>query len=145
MNYSDVKLGLIGRLRVWNERRIAEKIRKEYGKNEGELVEVEYSDADKLEKELLEKKKIKKATKDAAKFYRIAYGKDDDGVGEADFIEQYLTDNGLKPKVPSYSSHDKTHKFMEQYSVEKSPEELNYERNNANNSRNINIKEEKVK
>lgn len=87
MDYSKMKLGLIGRFKVWNQRRIAEAQRNQYYKDEGELLEVDYSEADKLQADLLEQKRIKKATRDAARLYKSVYGKDNDGVGESDFTK----------------------------------------------------------
>lgn len=131
MDYNKVKLGLIGRLKVWNQRRIAEAQRQQYYKDEGELLEVDYSEAEKLEADLLEQKRIKKATRDATKLYKSVYGKDNDGVGEADFIEDYLVENGLKQKALPEPETPKKHNFMEQYPTEKSEEELAYEKANT--------------
>ena len=124
MDYNDVKLGLIDRFKVWNERRAAEARRQQYLKDEGELLEVDYSEADKLAEELLNNKKIKKATRDAAKMYKATYGKNDDGVGKDDFIEEYLIEKGLKQKkLPEKNNHPKEN-FMARYSTKKSEEEL---------------------
>lgn len=131
MDYSKMKLGLIGRFKVWNQRRIAEAQRNQYYKDEGELLEVDYSEADKLQADLLEQKRIKKATRDATKLYKSVYGKDNDGVGESDFIEDYLVEHGLKQKALPEPETPKKHSFMEQYPTEKSEEELAYEKANT--------------
>ena len=129
MEYNDVKLGLIGRLRVWNARRIANMQRNQYNKDEKELLEVDYSKADELEEELLSKKRIKKATRDASKIYNREYGKNNDGVGKDDFIEEFLIKKGLKQKkLPEVIDEKNEHSFMDQYSTEKSEDELSYER-----------------
>ncbi len=130
MDYNKVQLGIIGKFKVWNQRRIAEAQRQQYYKDEGELLEVDYSVAEKLEADLLEQKRIKKATRDATKLYKSVYGKYNDGVGESDFIEDYLVENGLKQKTLPEPKAPKKHNFMEQYSTEKSAEELAYEKAN---------------
>ncbi len=130
MDYNKVKLGIIGKFKVWNQRRIAEAQRQQYYKDEGELLEVDYSEAEKLEADLLEQKRIKKATRDAAKLYKSVYGKNNDGVGESDFIEDYLVENGLKQKALPEPEKTKKHNFIEQYPTEKSAEELAYEKAN---------------
>lgn len=127
MDYNKVKLGLIGRFKVWNQRRIAEEQRDQYYKDEGELLEVDYSEADKLQADLLEQKRMKKATRDAMRLYKKVYGKNNDGIGETDFIEDYLVENGLKQKALPEPETSKKHNFMEQYPTEKSEEELAYE------------------
>lgn len=127
MDYNKVKLGLIGRFKVWNQRRIAEAQRDQYYKDERELLEVDYSEADKLQADLLEQKRMKKATRDAMRLYKKVYGKNNDGIGETDFIEDYLVENGLKQKALPEPETSKKHNFMEQYSTEKSEEELAYE------------------
>ena len=124
MDYDKIKLGLIGKFKVWQERRIAEAKRNQYYKDEGELLEVDYSSADKLQEDLLSQKRIKKATKDATKLYRRYLRKDNDGIGESDFVEDYLVKNGLKQKsLPK----PKKHSFMDKYPVEKTEEEKAYE------------------
>ena len=128
MDYNNVKLGLIDRFKVWRERREAEKNRAWRDNIEGEISEVDYSVADKLESDLLEQKRIKKATKDASKLYKSTYGKNNDGVGKDDFIEEYLVENGLKQKALPKPEETKRHNFMEQYPTEKSEEELAYEK-----------------
>ena len=128
MDYNKIKLGLLGKFKVWNARRIAEAQRNQQYKDEGELLEVDYSVADKLEADLLTQKRIKRATKDASKLYKKVYGKNNDGVGEADFIEDYLVENGLKQKMLPSSEPPKKHSFMEKYSTVKTEEELSYER-----------------
>lgn len=112
MNYDEVTLGLIGRFKVWRARRGAEKNR-DWRDNK----EVDYSGAEGLKIQLLKEKAIKRATNDAERLYKRAYGKNNDGVGESDFIEDYLVQNGLKQKVLPEAS--KEHGFMEQYPVEK--------------------------
>lgn len=131
MDYNKVKLGLIGRFKVWKQRRIAEAQRQQYYKDEGELLEVDYSEADRLEADLLEQKRIKKATRDATKLYKTVYGKNNDGVGEADFIEDYLVENGLKQKALLEPEVTRKHSFMEKYPTKKSEEELAYEKDNS--------------
>ena len=101
MNYDEVKLGLIDRLKVWNARRMTKKQTRQISRkyNEGQFVD--FSEADELEENLLNQKKLKIATRDARKLFKSAYGKDNDGLGEADFINYYLMDNGIIPKVLS--------------------------------------------
>ena len=127
-DYSNVRLGLIDRIRVWNARRIAEAQRNQYLKDEGELTEVDYSRADKLEKDLLNKRRVKRATRDARKIYKSVYGKDNDGVGESDFIDDYLIKAGLKEKLlkPSDTINlpDNPHAFMEKYDNEPNHENV---------------------
>jgi len=131
MDYSKMKLGMIDKIKVWNQRRIAEARRNQYYKDEGELLEVDYSEADKLEMDLLEQKRIKKATKDAAKLYKQSYGKNNDGVGESDFIEDYLIENGLKQKALPSPQISRRQEFISQYPTEKSDAELAYEQANT--------------
>ena len=128
MDYNNVKLGLIDRFKVWRERREAEKTRTWRDNIEGETSEVDYSVADKLESDLLKQKRIKKATRDASKLYKSLYGKNNDGVGKDDFIEDYLVENGLKQKTLPEPKIKKRHSFMEQYSTEKIEEEPAYEK-----------------
>ena len=82
--YDDVRLGLFARFRVWREQvRLFD-----FGKE--------------LEKNLLNEEKIRLATRDARKEYRkyIKY-EGNDGLGQADFIEQFLVKEGLKePALP---------------------------------------------
>lgn len=130
MDYNNVKLGLIGRLRVWNERRIAESIRDQIYKHEGERVEVDYSAANRLEKELLEQKRIKKATRDAKQMYKTTYGKNNDGVGESDFVDERLEEWGLKEPKKS----PKKENFMDKYSTQKTPEEIAREKEEEENA-----------
>lgn len=125
MNYNNVKLGLIDKFKIWRERRAAEKIRKMNDKLEHEVSEVDYSAADRLKSDLLEQKRIKRATKDASRIYKTAYGKNNDGIGMDDYIEQYLLENGLKKQILPIP---RGHNFMQKYSVEKSKDELAYER-----------------
>lgn len=61
MDYNKVKLGLIGRFKVWNARREAEKARSWRDNIEHETSEVDYSEAERLEADLLEQKRIKKS------------------------------------------------------------------------------------
>lgn len=128
MDYNKVKLGLIDRFKVWRERREAEKTRTWRDNIEGEISEVDYSTADKLEADLLEQKRIKKATRDASRLYKSIYGRNSDGVGKDDFIEDYLVENGLKQKALPEPEKTKRHSFMEQYPTEKSESELAYEK-----------------
>ena len=130
MDYNKIKLGLIGRFKVWSARREAEKTREWRDNIEHENSEVDYSEAERLEADLLEQKRIKRATKDATRLYKRIYGKNNDGIGETDFIEDYLVENGLKQKVLPKPEKTKKHSFMEQYSAEKSQEEVAYERAN---------------
>ncbi len=95
MDYDKIKLGLIGKIRVWNLRREAEKTRDWRDRIEGEISEVDYSEADELEKSLLDKKKLKIATRKATKEYK----KDNTGISKENFIENYLIENGLKQKA----------------------------------------------
>ena len=95
----------------------------QYFKDEGELLEVDYSAADKLKADLLEKKRIKKATRDASRLYKSVYGKNNDGVGEDDFIEEYLVENGLKQKALPEPKLPKKYNFMDKYPTKKSEEE----------------------
>lgn len=132
MDYNKVKLGLIGRFKVWNARREAEKARSWRDNIEHETSEVDYSEAERLEADLLEQKRIKRATRDASRLYKKVYGKNNDGIGETDFIEDYLVENGLKHKVLPKPKISKKHSFMEQYPVEKSEEELAYEKATQN-------------
>lgn len=127
MDYNKVKLGLIERFKVWSARRAAEKTRNWRDDIEHEISEVDYSETERLEADLLEQKRIKKATRDASRLYKRVYGKNNDGIGEADFIEDYLVENGLKQKALPEPSASKKHSFMEQYPVEKSGEEKAYE------------------
>jgi len=130
MDYNKIKLGLIGRFKVWSTRREAEKTRAWRDKIEHENSEVDYSEAERLEADLLEQKRMKRATKDATRLYRRVYGKNNDGIGETDFIEDYLVENGLKQKALPEPSTSKKHSFMDQYPTEKSEEELAYEKAN---------------
>ena len=57
MNYEKIKLGLIGKVKVWKARREAEKARAWRDKIEHEISEVDYTEAEKLKEELLEQKK----------------------------------------------------------------------------------------
>lgn len=86
MDYNKVKLGLIGRFKVWSARREAEKTRNWRDNIEHEISEVDYTEAERLEADLLEQKRIKKATRDASRLYKRVYGKNNDGIGETDFI-----------------------------------------------------------
>ena len=122
-DYNKIKLGLIDRFRVYRERRAAEKNREWYDKVEHEVSEVDYSEADKLEKELLDRKKIKKATRDAKKIYR----RDDKNMNQEDFIENYLIEIGLKPKALPKQVEQKKHSFMEQYHTEKTEDQIKAE------------------
>lgn len=131
MDYSKMKLGLIERFKVWRERREAEKARARRDNIEHEISEVDYSEAERLEADLLERKRIKRATRDAARLYKSIYGKENDEVGESDFIEDYLVEHGLKQKALPESETTKKHSFMEQYPTEKSDEELAYEKANT--------------
>ena len=131
MDYNKVKLGLIDRFKVWRERREAEKDRTWRDNIEGEISAVDYSMADKLEADLLEQKRIKKATRDAARLYKSVHGKDNDGVGKDDFIEDYLVENGLKQKALPEQETLKKHNFMDKYPTEKSVEELAYEKSRS--------------
>lgn len=128
MNYRNIKLGLIDKLKVWQERRKAEIEREGYYKEEGELIEVDYSKADKMERKLLHQKRVKKATKDASKLYK----KYSDGLSKDEFIEQYLIENGLKkrmqPKVNKRNSD-----FISKYPNQKSKEEQKYEQSHIEN------------
>ena len=130
MDYDNIKLGLIGRFKVWRERREIEKDRKWHDSTENEISEIDYSAADQLAAHLLEQKRIKRATRDAAKLYKSTYGKNNDGVGKDDFIEDYLIKNGLKQKALPEPETSKKHSFMEKYPIEKSKEELAYEKAN---------------
>ncbi len=94
---------------------------------ENEISEIDYSDAERLEADLLEQKRIKRATRDATRLYKRVYGKNNDGIGEADFIEDYLVENGLKQKALPEPDNSRKHSFMEKYPVEKSKGELDYE------------------
>ena len=127
MDYNNIKLGLIGQFKVWKARREAEKDRAWRDNIEGEISEVDYSEVERLKTDLLQQKRIKKASKDAAKLYKRAYGKNNDGIGEADFIEEYLIQNGLKEKALPEPEISKKHNFMDQYSTEKSEQEIAYE------------------
>ena len=128
MDYNKIKLGLIDRFKVWRVKREAEKTREWRDSIEHEISEVDYSEAERLEADLLEQKRIKRATKDATRLYKRVYGKNNDGIGETDFIEDYLVENGLKQKVLPEPEKTKKHSFMEQYTTEKSEEELAYEK-----------------
>ena len=132
MDYNNVKLGLIDKFKVWRERRDAEKIRAWKDNIEHEVTQVDYSSANKLEYDLLEKKRIKKATKDAAKLYKTMYGKNNDNGEKNAFIENYLFENGLKQKALPEPKETKKHSFIEQYPIEKSEEELAYEKARSN-------------
>lgn len=127
MDYNNIKLGLIGQFKVWKARREAEKDRAWRDNIEGEISEVDYSEVERLKADLLQQKRIKKASKDAAKLYKRTYGKNNDGIGEADFIEEYLIQNGLKEKALPEPEVSKKHNFMDQYSTEKSEQEIAYE------------------
>lgn len=128
MNYNNVKLGLIDRFKVWQERRKAEAQRDGYYKEEGELIEVDYSEADKMKHKLLHQKRVRKATKDASRLYK----KYSDGLSEADFIEQYLIESGLK-KRESPKFHKKNRDFISKYPKQKSEEEKAYEQAHLEN------------
>lgn len=130
MDYNKVKLGLIGKFKVLRERRVAEKNRAWYDKMEGEVTEVDYSVADKLAENLLEQKRIKKATRDASRLYKSIYGKNNDGIAKANFIDDYLAKNGLKQKVLPKPETLKMHSFMDQYPTEKSEKDIAYEKAN---------------
>lgn len=127
MDYNNIKLGLIGQFKVWKARREAEKDRAWRDNIEGEISEVDYSESERLKTDLLQQKRIKKASKDAAKLYKRTYGKNNDGMGEADFIEEYLIQNGLKEKALPEPEISKKTDFMDQYPTEKSQEEIAYE------------------
>lgn len=127
-DYSKVKLGLIGRFQVWRQRREAEKTREWNDSTNHEISEVDYSVADKLEADLLAQKRIKRATKDASKLYKQVYGKGNDGIGESDFIEDYLVQNGLKQKALPEPQISKRQNFIDKYPTEKSPEEIAFEK-----------------
>ncbi len=120
MDYDKIKLGLIGKIRVWNLRREAEKTRDWRDRIEGEVSEVDYSEADELEKSLLDKKKLKIATKKATKEYK----KDNTGISKENFIENYLIENGLKQKALPASKKARE-EFAKQY--EKMPRTMYYE------------------
>lgn len=130
MDYNELKLGLFEKSKLWIERRKAESQRRQHYKDSGELLEIDYSKADKLKNDLLENKKIKKATKDAMRLYKMLYSNNDDEIFKNNFIENYLTKNGVKTKtLPEHSDHQK-HSFMEQYPTKKSEEEIAYEHGN---------------
>ena len=74
--------------------------------------------------------RTKKATRDAKKLYKKTYGKNNDGIGEQDFIEDYLVENGLKQKALPEPESNKKHNFMDKYPTEKSEEEKTYEQEN---------------
>lgn len=130
MDYNKVKLGLIEKFKVWNKKRIAEIQRDKYYKVEGELLSVDYSEANKLQLDLLKQKKIKKATKDASRLYKKFYGKNNDEMGESDFIEDYLAQNGLIQKKVSEPDTPKKDSFMEKSPVEESTEKIVNEKTN---------------
>ncbi len=126
MDYNKVKLGLIDRFKVWRARRDAEKDREWFDKTEGEASEVDYSYAEQLQSELLDRKRIKKATRDAEKLFK----RDNKTFPIPDkdkFIEQYLIDNGLKQKALPEAEETKQHSFMDKYPTEKTAEEVAYE------------------
>ena len=130
MDYDKVKLGVLGRFKVWRARKEAEKDRAWHDKIEGEITEIDYSKAERLKVDLLQKKRIKKATRYASRLYKKVYGKNNDGIGETDFIEDYLAENGLKQKALPNPETLQKHSFMKQYPIEKSEEELAYEKAN---------------
>ena len=136
MDYNKVKLGLVDRFKVWRVKREAEKTRAWRDNIEHEISEVDYSEAEKLEADLLEQKRIKKATRDARKLFKRynnkeKYGYDAwDGLGEDEFVEEYLIEHGLKQQALPESTATKKHNFMEQYPTEKSEEEIAYEKTN---------------
>lgn len=124
MDYNNVKLGLIDRFKVWRARRDAEKDRKWLDGIEGEVSEVDYSYADKLQEDLLDRKKTKKATRDAEKLFK----RESNSLSDKNkFIEQYLIQNGLKQKTLPEAEQAKRHSFMDKYSTEKTEEEIAYE------------------
>ena len=137
MDYENVKLGLIEKIKVWRLRREAEKIRNIQDHIEGEISEVDYSEADRLEADLLEKKRIKKATRDARRVFKHCnniekYGYDVlDGISEEKFIEKYLVEHGVeKKRLTSPEIPETKHDFIKKYSIEKSEEERSYEKAN---------------
>ena len=130
--YSNVKLGILDRIKVWNEKRAADSFVRAYKDVEGDDgLGVDYTKADALEIKLLEQRRLKIATKDARREYK-AYLKQggNDGLGEADYIEKYLMENGLKQKTLPAPEPSKNHEFMSKYPVEKTPEEVAYEKAN---------------
>lgn len=127
-DYGEIKLGPIDRYKVWREKRTAEKDRAWRDKIEHETSEVDYSQAERLESDLLNKKRIKRATRDAIRLYKRDKRNEEkigydvlDGLGKEEFVQEYLKANGLKQRA--LPEPQKRHAFMDQYPTEKSEEE----------------------
>lgn len=123
MDYDKIKLGFIDRFKVWKLRREIRQYSEWRDEMEGGFSEIDYLRSEKLEAELLEVKKIKKATKDAIKKYK----KEDRGIISCEeFIEQYLIQNGLKKKMLTEGEKTKRYDFISKCPI-KQIEEFDYE------------------
>lgn len=121
MKYDNVKLGVIDKYKVWLARREAEKSRKWFDKIEGEVSEVDYTDSDNLQLELLKQKKMKKAISDAKRKYKKSRLKSQ--IDENKFIEQYLEDNGI---IQPHKTDFKTNHLRNSESVKESQKKFSY-------------------
>lgn len=115
MDYDKIKLGFVDRFKVWKSRREIRQYSEWRDEMEGGFSEIDYSRAEKLEADLLEVKKIKKATKDAIKKYKK---EDRDRISREEFIEQYLIQNGLKEKMLAEAGKTKRCDFISKYPIE---------------------------
>ena len=92
-SYNNIGLGLIGSIRVW--------IKTVMDRMENEDGEVDYTKANELAQEIIHKRQVNRATRDAKRaFPKVQRA----GAGwdcEEDFIKFYLEENGLSaPKLP---------------------------------------------
>ncbi len=124
-DYNKVKLGLIDRYLVWKIRRDALREKKLFNTIDGNFSEVDFSYADRLQTELLTRKKIKMATRDAKRLFR----KENRVFSMSDkdkFIEQYLVENGLMQKaLPEAKPNN--HDFIEKYPTQEPSKEIPHE------------------
>lgn len=100
-NYKNIGLGLIGSIKVWIARKQAENFKTVMDRIEHENGEVDYTEAIKLAQEIIYKRQVNRATRDAKRaFHRVQRA----GAGwncKDDYVEYYLKENNLsKPQIP---------------------------------------------
>lgn len=93
--YDDIKLGLFDSLRVKRIERRTNSLIKKMENNSNKDFFIDLSQAEELKEELLKKKQIRVATRDARKKYRELYGKKYENISLDDFIKSYLEKNNL--------------------------------------------------
>ena len=136
-NYDNVKLGLIDTIKVWNQRRQDEAVRRAYFAREGENPAPEdYAKADKLKEELLKRKQARKQERKNRKaFNRYKRENPNDEIGLSDFTEGFKDEhekpltsaeafnNSLSPKnYPSYGENKSINKGRRPRARTPSPE-----------------------